>query len=224
VESTIGAAFLTKSLALEDCTVKMEVRSSGGGRAFIHSTPRDFSVRACCPLRHAPPPPPTPLPSPRHRFFFFFLQIWDTAGQERYRSLAPMYYRGAQAAIVAFDVTQRSSFDGAKTWVKELQRRAPPELVIALAGNKTDLPGRRVDADEAREYAGSIVNAVTGQAAFYVETSAKANSNVEAIFNEVARRVPKKAPEAGAATSAVALKPGAPAPKLAGGGNPCCGR
>jgi len=33
------------------------------------------------------------------------LDIWDTAGQERYHSLAPMYYRGAAAAIVVFDIT-----------------------------------------------------------------------------------------------------------------------
>jgi GTPase SAR1 family protein len=129
-----------------------------------------------------------------------------------------MYYRGAQAAVVAFDVTSRGSFEGAKTWVKELQRRAPPELVIAIVGNKTDLPGRRVDADEAREYAASIVNAVSGQAAFYVETSAKGNVNVEAVFQEVARRVPKKAPE-GATRDAVTLKPGAPEKKAGGG---CC--
>ena len=39
-------------------------------------------------------------------------EIWDTAGQERYHSLAPMYYRGAQAAIIVYDITnQVSSFD-----------------------------------------------------------------------------------------------------------------
>lgn len=34
-------------------------------------------------------------------------EIWDTAGQERYHSLAPMYYRGAAAAIIVFDVTNQ---------------------------------------------------------------------------------------------------------------------
>ena len=32
-------------------------------------------------------------------------QIWDTAGQEKYHTLAPMYYRGASAAIVVYDIT-----------------------------------------------------------------------------------------------------------------------
>jgi GTPase SAR1 family protein len=42
-------------------------------------------------------------------------EIWDTAGQERFRSLSPMYYRNAQAAVVVFDVTKavrRASFFG----------------------------------------------------------------------------------------------------------------
>lgn len=37
-------------------------------------------------------------------------EIWDTAGQERYHSLAPMYYRGAQAAIVVYDITNQVEF------------------------------------------------------------------------------------------------------------------
>jgi small GTP-binding protein len=39
------------------------------------------------------------------------LQIWDTAGQERFRSMAPMYYRGAKAAICVFDVSNEDSFN-----------------------------------------------------------------------------------------------------------------
>jgi len=66
-------------------------------------------------------------------------EIWDTAGQERFHSLAPMYYRNAQAAVVVYDVTKAASLEKAKSWVKELQRQANPNIVIALAGNKIDL-------------------------------------------------------------------------------------
>lgn len=86
-------------------------------------------------------------------------EIWDTAGQERFHSLAvsrlvytpgftcgsilpvpqPMYYRNAQAAVVVYDVTKATSLEKAKSWVKELQRQANPNIVIALAGNKVDL-------------------------------------------------------------------------------------
>ncbi|SAM01405.1 hypothetical protein [Absidia glauca] len=67
------------------------------------------------------------------------LNCWDTAGQERFHSLAPMYYRGAQAAIVMYDVTKQATFAKAKNWIRELQRQAPPHIVIALVGNKIDL-------------------------------------------------------------------------------------
>ena len=97
-------------------------------------------------------------------------EIWDTAGQERYRSLAPMYYRGAAAAIVVFDITNKDSFNGAKSWVKELQRRGDPNVVIALAGNKADLESRRkVEFEEASEYAND--NGI-----LHLETSAKVSS------------------------------------------------
>ena len=54
-----------------------------------------------------------------------------------------MYYRGASAAIVVYDITNKDSFNGAKSWVKELQRRGDPNVVIALAGNKSDLEHTR---------------------------------------------------------------------------------
>jgi small GTP-binding protein len=76
-------------------------------------------------------------------------EIWDTAGQERFHSLAPMYYRNAQAAVVVYDITKAASLDKAKSWVKELQRQANPNIVIALAGNKLDLvtPGSSTESD-----------------------------------------------------------------------------
>ena len=114
----------------------------------------------------------------------FLAQIWDTAGQERYRSLAPMYYRGAAAAVVVFDVTNKETFEGAKTWVTELKRRGDSGVVIALAGNKCDLPTRSVDSEEAGEYAKS-------QGILYMEVSAKTNKNIKELFVSIANALPR---------------------------------
>jgi small GTP-binding protein len=47
--------------------------------------------------------------------------IWDTGGQEKYRSLAALYYHGAAAAIVVYDITRACSFKKLQSWVQELQ-------------------------------------------------------------------------------------------------------
>ena len=67
------------------------------------------------------------------------LQIWDTAGQEKYRSVTPIYYRDAAAAICVFDVTSKQSLEDAEKWVEDLRQYAPPHMILALAGNKCDL-------------------------------------------------------------------------------------
>jgi len=53
-----------------------------------------------------------------------------------------MYYRGAQAAIVVYDITNADTFERAKSWVKELQRQASPNIVIAGPGSER-APGAR---------------------------------------------------------------------------------
>lgn len=67
----------------------------------------------------------------------------DTAGQERYHSLAPMYYRGAAAAVIVFDISSTDSFAKAREWVKELLRQGNPGMIMSLAGNKADLAETR---------------------------------------------------------------------------------
>lgn len=71
-------------------------------------------------------------------------KIWDTAGQEKYHSLAPMYYRGAGAAIVVYDITKMHSFRTLKEWINELRAQGPQDIAIAIAGNKRDLEADRV--------------------------------------------------------------------------------
>lgn len=112
-------------------------------------------------------------------------EIWDTAGQERYASLAPLYYRGAQAAAVVYDVTKEDTLTKAKHWVSELQKNAGSNLVVVLVGNKTDLAEDRViSEEEGQEYA-------TRNNMLFVETSAKTAANTSELFEAVARQIAK---------------------------------
>ena len=96
-----------------------------------------------------------------------------------------MYYRGAQAAIVVYDITNADTFSRAKVWVKELQRQAAPNIVIALAGNKADLAAKRqVEVVDAQSYAEE-------NGLIFMETSAKTALNVNDIFMAIAKKLPK---------------------------------
>jgi Ras-related protein Rab-22 len=59
-----------------------------------------------------------------------------------------MYYRGAAAAIVVYDITRAQSFKTLKNWVEELKSKGPKDIVIAIAGNKADLEVQRVRKEE----------------------------------------------------------------------------
>ncbi|XP_015432363.1 PREDICTED: ras-related protein RabJ-like isoform X2 [Dufourea novaeangliae] len=107
------------------------------------------------------------------------LQVWDTAGQERFRSMAPMYYRNANAAILVFDLTQYNTFRAMKDWVMELRRNIEESMVLVVIGNKSDLKkDRQVDAEEGRVYATKI-------GATYHETSVLQNEGIENVFLDI---------------------------------------
>lgn len=117
-------------------------------------------------------------------------EIWDTAGQERYKSLAPMYYRNANAALCVYDITSRSSFTKAQDWIKELKKQAPEGIVIALVGNKNDLvDNREVEEDEVLNYIESL-NDNEGTKIIHSECSAKSGDGVLEIFNKIAKSLP----------------------------------
>ena len=66
-------------------------------------------------------------------------EIWDTAGQERYRSLAKVFYNNASACILVYDITRKETFDDIiNYWVPEIKENAPKDIILALAGNKSD--------------------------------------------------------------------------------------
>lgn len=111
------------------------------------------------------------------------LHIWDTAGQERFRSMAPMYYKRSNAAVLVYDITSYASFLDIKSWIDELNTYADNPLVLCVLGNKSDLDLlREVDEAEAREYANNM-------GAIFHETSALSSEGVADAFAEIAYRL-----------------------------------
>lgn len=111
------------------------------------------------------------------------LQIWDTAGQERFRTITTAYYRGAQAIIIVYDVTNKQSFSHLAYWVTQVQESTsnnPNRPIIVIVGNKADLAEQRTVGDmEARRFAES-------QGCLFAETSACTGRGVGAVFEELA--------------------------------------
>ena len=134
-ESTIGAAFLTKTVFIDGTAVKFE--------------------------------------------------IWDTAGQERYYSLIPMYYRGANAALVVYDITSAESFERAKRWIEDLKTEKPDNFMKVLIGNKVDLSEAAVITEEmGKQYAEQ-------EGLLFYQTSAKTGEGIKDLFLELATILPK---------------------------------
>ncbi|XP_068601159.1 ras-related protein Rab-24 isoform X2 [Brachionichthys hirsutus] len=111
------------------------------------------------------------------------LGIWDTAGSERYEAMSRIYYRGARAAIVCYDLTDSGSFQRAQFWVKELQT-CEEHCKIYLCGTKNDLLEadrslRQIDYHDTQDFAEEI-------GAQHYETSSKTGSNVDGLFRKVA--------------------------------------
>jgi small GTP-binding protein len=106
--------------------------------------------------------------------------LWDTAGQEAYKCLVPIYARGAALAIVVFDRTSKTSYDSVTFWVDFLKANVSIDHMLVV-GNKSDLPPL-VSTETASTWAAEL-------GADYIETSAKVGTNIDALFQLVAKRV-----------------------------------
>lgn len=107
-------------------------------------------------------------------------EIWDTAGQERYRSLTPMYYRNARAALVCYDLSNVvGSFEKSKYWIAQLQLHNLGEggIEIFVTGTKSDL---RTDPSDT-----TVDEYCAAHGLIHLCTSAKLGEGVAELFSAI---------------------------------------
>lgn len=116
---------------------------------------------------------------------FIILNIWDSAGQERYKSLTYHFYTGIIGAILVFDLTQEKTLMNIREWKMQIEKHAPPNILLVLIGNKDDETGLLMDKSK-------IDTEIEKLGIKYFECSAKSGKNIEHIFNYVAEGIFEK--------------------------------
>ena len=110
------------------------------------------------------------------------LQIWDTAGQERFRSITKNFMKGADGIMYVYDITQKSSFDNLKSWIRSSEESTEGFKKL-IAGNKSDLEIDRVVQNE------SLTKYCEDKNIKGLEVSAKTGSKVNEAFETLARLI-----------------------------------
>lgn len=114
------------------------------------------------------------------------LQIWDTAGQERFRSITESFYRGCHGVLLAFDLTDRDTFEKVKAWIISIHEKAGKNVVICIVGNKLDLKGSDgVDMIPTHE----IEALAEAHDIKHFLVSAKENINIYSSFHYLAKEI-----------------------------------
>ncbi|MBY9009080.1 MAG: GTP-binding protein [Candidatus Lokiarchaeota archaeon] len=112
--------------------------------------------------------------------------IWDLAGQAQFKRVRQSYLSNAEAGILVYDVTNRSSFENIdKNWYFEI-KKASPDIALILVGNKIDLESERV---VSREEGEALAQKLT---LTYIETSAKTGENINDAFKMLALQIIRK--------------------------------
>lgn len=179
-QATIGIDFLSKTMYLEDRTVRLQLWDTAGQVS-------DALSGSTTPFMNTDPV--------------------TLVEQERFRSLIPSYIRDSSVAVVVYDITSefcvlkhltftvpihllsrrptdRQSFQNTSKWVDDVRAERGSDVIIVLVGNKTDLNDKRQVTTEEAEKRAQEFNVM------FIETSAKAGHNVKTLFKKIAQALP----------------------------------
>ena len=111
------------------------------------------------------------------------LHIWDTAGQEKFKSVAPLYYKEAHAALIVYAIDDEASFVAVDSWISQLDEHGNmPKMVKIVVGNKSDVEKdrRKVALKDGKRYADQ-------RTMEFFETSAMVNDGtINDVFSTLA--------------------------------------
>lgn len=106
-------------------------------------------------------------------------------GQERFRAISAAYYRGANGALIVYDITNQETFNNLNKWFKEIENQGENGCLNVLVGNKCDLEHlRQVQTDDGRNFAEK-------HNVSFMETSALDNTNVDTAFTSLLKEIYK---------------------------------
>lgn len=107
------------------------------------------------------------------------LLLWDIGGQAQFQKLRTVYFKGSNAGIGVFDLSNPQTLLKIPGWISSLKKSVKKQIPLILIGNKNDLD-RQVEKSEAEDLAKKL-------GCEYYETSAKTGKNVDSVFEEIAK-------------------------------------
>ena len=115
------------------------------------------------------------------------LELWDTVGQEAYRSLTKIFTKNSKIIILVYDVTSMETFNSLNYWYDYISKEAEGNIILGVAGNKTDLileEGHReeVSQEEGKNFAEKI------NASFALISAKESDQEIKKLFNELISR------------------------------------
>jgi small GTP-binding protein len=121
----------------------------------------------------------------------FVMNIWDTSGLERHRSVAPSYYRGSNACVLVYDLSNSDSVEALSYWLDEFSTivNSEPlgsEIPIIVFGNKCDLNYEESTFQDANRFKEN--HSLGG----HYKVSALSGENLEDAFEDLLKNLIKR--------------------------------
>ncbi|KAH9701123.1 putative GTP-binding protein ara-3 [Citrus sinensis] len=184
--TTIGIDFKIRTIELDGKRIKLQIWDTAGQERFRTITTGVYGCRI------------TQLRTWKSSWRSYLPHKWGSLGSAHATYVLEIrtpfwlaqvlaYYRGAMGILLVYDVTDESSFNNIRNWIRNIEQHASDNVNKVLVGNKADM-------DESKR----AVPTSKGQALAdeygikFFETSAKTNLNVEQVFFSIARDIKQR--------------------------------